>query len=122
MQSNRPDVVAEVAEHFARYEGALTGDDPEAVVAFFAAGAVRFGVADHQVGLAEQLEWRCAQAPLPAGRRLHDTRIVTYGSDVAVVTTFFGYAGGPATGRQSQTWVRLPDGWRIVTAHVSVPA
>ena len=122
MRNDLPDVVAEVADHFARYEQALTGDDAEAVVGFFAAGAVRFGVADHQVGLSEQVEWRRAQPPLPDGRRLEDTRIATYGRDVAVVTTFFGYPGGPATGRQSQTWVRLPEGWRIVTAHVSEPA
>ncbi|MEV4118798.1 AtzH-like domain-containing protein [Micromonospora sp. NPDC049645] len=38
-----------------------------------------------------------------------------------MVTTRFGYAGGAPTGRQTQTWVRPPVGWRIVTAHVSVP-
>jgi ketosteroid isomerase-like protein len=121
MQSNRPDVLAEVAEHFARYEAALAGDDAEAVVGFFAPDAVRFGVADHQVGLTEQLAWRRAQPPLPRGRALHDTRIAAYGADVAVVTTFFSYPGSPVAGRQSQTWVRLPEGWRIVTAHVSEP-
>jgi Protein of unknown function (DUF3225) len=25
-------------------------------------------------------------------------------------------------GRQSQTWVRMPEGWRIVAAHVSMLA
>lgn len=122
MQRDRPAVVAEVREQFARYERALVDGDAEAVVGFFAPGAVRFGVDDHQVGLAEQLEWRRAEPPLPAGRRLRDTRVATYGADVAVVTTFFGYPGAPATGRQSQTWVRLAAGWRIVTAHVSEPA
>lgn len=122
MEVDRPDVLAEVAEQFRRYEQALTADDAEAVVGFFAPGAVRFGVADQQVGLAEQLSWRRAQPPLAPGRRLHDTRIVAYGADVAVVTTLFGYPGGTSHGRQSQTWVRLPQGWRIVTAHVSEPA
>lgn len=122
MKVDHPDVLAEVAEQFRRYESALTADDVDAVVGFFADGAVRFGVADHQVGLAEQLAWRRAQPALPPGRRLHDTRIAAYGTDVAVVTTFFGYPGSPVTGRQSQTWIRLPVGWRIVTAHVSAPA
>ena len=122
MQSNRPDVLAEVAALFARYEEALTRDDAEAVVAFFAPEAVRFGVADHQIGLAEQLAWRRAQPPLPPGRTLHDTTIAGYGADVAVVTTFFSYPGRVVAGRQSQTWVRMPQGWRIVTAHVSEPA
>jgi hypothetical protein len=122
MQADRPDVVAEVAEQFQAYERALVADDAEAVVGFFAPGAVRFGIADQQVGRAEQLRWRRAQPPLPAGRRLHDTRIMAYGADIAVVTTLFGYPGSAVRGRQSQTWVRLPGGWRIVTAHVSEPA
>jgi hypothetical protein len=122
MLLERPDVLAEVTAQFDAYERALVADDAEAVVGFFAPGAVRFGIADQQVGLAEQLRWRRAQAPLPPGRRLHDTRIVAYGTDVAVVTTLFGYPGGTVSGRQSQTWVRLPEGWRIVSAHVSEPA
>lgn len=58
---------------------------------------------------------------MPPGRRLKDTIITGYGADVAVVTTLFGYPGTDTLGRQSQTWVRLPQGWRIVTAHVSHP-
>jgi ketosteroid isomerase-like protein len=122
MQIDRPDVVAEVTAVFTDYEEALVADDADRIVAFFAPGAVRFGVADQQVGLAEQRAWRRSQPPLPPGRRLKDTIVTTYGADVAVVTTLFGYPGGDVLGRQSQTWVRLPAGWRIVTAHVSHPA
>jgi hypothetical protein len=122
MQVDRPDVVAEVAVSFAAYEQALVDNDADRVVGFFAHDAVRFGVADHQVGTAEQHAWRLAQPPLPPGRRLYDTRITAYGADVAVVTTFFGYPGSTVAGRQSQTWVRLGEVWRIVTAHVSEPA
>lgn len=122
MDVDRPEVLAEVTEQFERYEQALMDGDVQTVVGFFAEGAVRFGVADHQVGLAEQLAWRATQPALPPGRRLHNTRIVGYGTDLAVVTTFFSYPGSVLTGRQSQTWVRLPVGWRIVTAHVSEAA
>lgn len=124
MDIDRPDVVAEVAAAFAAYEAALVGDDPDRIVDFFwnSAAVVRFGVADHQVGAAPQRAWRRAQPPLPAGRTLHGTRISTFGADTAVVTTFFGYPDSDETGRQTQTWVRLPAGWRIVTAHVSHPA
>jgi hypothetical protein len=122
MQVDRPEVVAEVAARFAAYEQALVDNDADRVVGFFARDAVRFGVADHQVGTGDQRAWRLAQPPLPLGRRLHDTRITVYGADVAVVTTFFGYPSSAVTGRQSQTWVRLSEGWRIVTAHVSEPA
>ncbi|MGW4944774.1 AtzH-like domain-containing protein [Actinoplanes sp. NPDC004185] len=122
MQIDRPDIVAEVTAAFTAYEEALTADDADRVVAFFAPGAVRFGIADQQAGLEEQLAWRRAQPPLPPGRRLKDTTVTAYGADVAVVTTLFGYPGSDVLGRQSQTWVRLPQGWRIVTAHVSHPA
>ena len=87
----------------------------------FAARSLRYGIADQQAGLAEQRKWREAQPPLPAGRHLKDTEIRTYGGDLAVVTTLFGYPGSDVLGRQSQTWVRLDEGWRIVHAHVSEP-
>ena len=116
-----PSVVAEVTAAFEAYERALTANDVDRILGFFDGDAVRFGIADQQAGLAEQRRWREAQAPLPPGRTLTDTTIQTYGRDVAVVTTLFGYPGSAVTGRQSQTWVRLPAGWRIVTAHVSEP-
>ena len=122
MEINSPDVLAEVGVAFAAYEQALIENDVEAILAFFDEDAVRFGIADQQVGLKEQAEWRRAQPALPPGRRLQDTIIQGYGRSVAVVTTLFGYPGGGKPGRQSQTWVRMPDGWRIVTAHVSEPA
>jgi hypothetical protein len=124
MEINRPDVVAEVAAAFAAYEAALVAGDPDRVADFFwqSPEAVRYGIADHQVGVEEQRIWRWAQPLLPAGRRLRETRIATFGADYAVVNTLFEYPGGTAVGRQSQAWVRLPAGWRIVAAHVSEPA
>jgi hypothetical protein len=122
VEINRSEVVDEVALVFADYEQALIDNDVARILGFFAAGAVRFGIADHQAGLHEQERWRRAQTPLPPGRRLKDTTILAYGHSVAVVTTFFGYPGSEVLGRQSQTWVRLPEGWRIVTAHVSLPS
>ena len=122
MEINRPDVLAEVGAAFEAYEQALIANDVDRILAFFDEDAVRFGIADQQVGLKEQAEWRRAQPGLPPGRRLTDTIIQGYGRSVAVVTTLFGYPGGAKLGRQSQTWVRMPDGWRIVTAHVSEPA
>jgi ketosteroid isomerase-like protein len=121
VEIDRPDVIAEVTAAFEAYERALVSNDVEAVLGFFAGRALRFGIADQQAGLEEQARWRRAQPALPAGRRLKDTTILSYGRDVAVVTTLFGYPGSDVLGRQSQTWVRLPAGWRIVTAHVSEP-
>ena len=121
MEINRPEVVDEVAAEFAAYERALVDNDVDRILSFFAPEAVRFGIADQQTGLEEQARWRRAQGALPPGRRLNDTTIASYGRDVAVVTTLFGYPGSGVLGRQSQTWVRLIAGWRIVTAHVSEP-
>jgi ketosteroid isomerase-like protein len=111
----------EIDEAFAEYEKALVDNDLFALTEAFWASpdVVRFGIADHQVGAEQLRAWREAQAPLPPGRTLFDTRIVAFGPDVAVVTTRFHYPGRAAEGRQSQTWIRLPAGWRIVHAHVS---
>lgn len=122
MEIDRPDVIAEVTAAFEAYERALVGNDVEAMLGFFAGRALRFGIADQQAGLAEQRRWRERQPPLPAGRHLKDTEIHAYGVDAAVVTTLFGYPGSDVLGRQSQTWARLDEGWRIVHAHVSEPA
>jgi ketosteroid isomerase-like protein len=121
MQINRPDVVDEVAAAFTDYERALVENDVDRILSFFAAAAIRYGIADQQDGIEEQARWRRAQPDLPPGRRLKDTTITAYGSDSAVVTTLFGYPGSDTLGRQSQTWIRLPEGWRIVHAHVSHP-
>lgn len=114
--------MTDVAEAFAAYEEALMANDVDRILGFFTEDAVRFGIADQQHGRAEQERWRRAQPPLPAGRWLKDTTIQRYGPDVAVVTTLFGYPGDDRLGRQSQTWLRTPAGWRIVHAHVSLPA
>ena len=121
MRVNDPAVVAAVAAAFTSYEAALVGDVRAAIVGWFwdSDRTVRFGLADGQVGAAELRQWRHGQPPLPPGRRLFDTRITTFGDDHAVVTTCFDYPGRPAVGRQTQTWVRFPAGWRIVSAHVS---
>jgi hypothetical protein len=82
---------------------------------------VRVGLSDHQVGTEEQRQWRRTQPPLPAGRRLSDTRIRAFAADFAVVTTFSSYPDSAVAGRQTQAWARLPEGWRIVSADVSMP-
>jgi hypothetical protein len=119
-----PAVVAEVWQVFLRYEVALVAGDRAVLDELFWSdpAAVRFGVADRQRGGAAIRAWRAAQGPLPGRVRTH-TAVTTFGSDTASVTTLFHYPGRPQVGRQSQTWVRLPEGWRIVSAHVSeVPA
>lgn len=118
---NLPEVVAEVHKVFHAYEDALVANDTATLNELFWDSPLtrRFGVADGQDGYDEVARWRTTQGPLPAGRTLRDTEVVTFGTDVAVVTTIFLYPGSPAVGRQSQTWLRTPKGWRIASAHVS---
>ena len=116
------DVVAEVSEAFERYEAALVANDLDALAEAFwdSELTVRFGVADRQYGAEAIDAWRQIAPPLPPGRVIGPTTIVTFGRDAACVTTEFRYPSSTSLGRQSQTWIRFADGWRIVTAHVSL--
>jgi ketosteroid isomerase-like protein len=118
---DRPEVVAEVRAAFARYEKALVhGDVPVLTELFWDdPRCVRYGVADRQYGAAEIAAWRRAHPSVPPGRRLRDTVVVAVDARTAVVSTLFGYPDARVEGRQTQTWARLADGWRIVAAHVS---
>ena len=118
---DRPDVVAEVRAAFDRYERALVAGDVATLTELFwdDPRCVRFGVADRQQGAAEIAAWRRTHPAAPPGRRLQDTRVLAVDDRTAVVTTLFGYPGARVEGRQSQTWVRFADGWRVVAAHVS---
>ncbi len=118
---DRPDVVADVRAAFERYERALTAGDVAVLTELFwdDPRCVRFGVADRQQGASAIAAWRAAHPSVPAGRRLSGTRILAIDDRTAVVTTLFGYPDGAVEGRQSQTWARFDEGWRIVAAHVS---
>lgn len=111
----------EVRAAFARYEQALVDGDLAVLTELFwdDPRCRRFGVTDRQQGAAEIAAWRRAHPSVPAGRRLRDTLVLVLGDGAAVVTTLFDHPGSGTEGRQSQTWYRFPQGWRIVAAHVS---
>jgi hypothetical protein len=121
LEVNDPGIVAEVEAEFARYEAALVANDVEALVAFFrvAPTTVRYGIDDAQYGHDELAAFRRSQASATPPRDLRRTVITTFGSDVAVADTEFVPHGSEVVGRQSQTWLRTDDGWRVVSAHVS---
>jgi hypothetical protein len=118
---DHPDVVGQVRAVFERYERALVDGDVAVLTELFwdDPRCVRYGVADRQYGAGEIAAWRRTHPSVPPGRRLTGTVIVAVGDRTAVVSTLFGYPGLPVEGRQTQTWVRLAQGWRIVAAHVS---
>ena len=124
MEINRPDVLAEVQAVFARYEDALVNNRVDVLDALFwpSAHTVRFGVAENLYGIEAIRAFRQARSPAGLARTLANTVITTYGADFATAMTEFHREGAARAGRQSQTWVRLPEGWRVVAAHVSMLA
>lgn len=122
---NQPEVFAEVSRVFHRYETALVANDVSALNDFFwdSGTTVRYGVAEHCYGIEAIRLYRRNATPVDPKRRLRHTIITTFGSDFASVCTEFLVPGEGAVGRQTQTWVRFADGWKIVAAHVStIPA
>lgn len=118
-----PLVKAEVEAEFAAYEHALVNNDVEALDGFFLdrESAIRYGVAENLYGYSAIKAFRAGRSPAGLARKLEQTRIATYGEDLAVAATLFRRDNAPGKiGRQMQTWVRFPEGWRIVAAHISV--
>ena len=123
MDIDLPDVVAEVTAAFERYERALVENDVGTLDALFRADprTIRYGGGENLYGHDEIKSFRAARSAAGLARTLSRTVITTYGRDVAVASTLFRRATAPGkVGRQMQTWVRFPDGWRVVAAHVSV--
>lgn len=122
MQINLPDIVAEVTETFEHYEAALTGNDVDTLDALFWASphVIRYGVTENLLGQAEILAFRRSRISKGLDRTLRHTVITTFGRDMATANTEFTREGVTRTGRQSHAWARLPEGWRIVAAHVSL--
>ncbi len=117
---DRPEIVAEVKAAFERYEAALVSNDVGLLNALFwqAPQTLRFGTAENLYGYEAIAAFRGARQP-PGPRTLIRTVITSYGDGFATTNTEFRRAGNPRLGRQSQTWLRRPEGWRIVAAHVS---
>ncbi len=123
MQINLPEIVAEVEAAFARYETALVGNDVATLNALFwrSPHTIRYGIGENLYGVEAIAAFRAARSPAGLARRLSRTVITTYGTDFATAATLFERDTVPGKiGRQMQTWVRTPDGWRVVAAHVSL--
>ena len=121
---NLPDVHAEVAAVFERYETALVGNNVEVLDELFwnSEHTLRYGATENLYGYDAIRAFRAGRPSQGLARTLLSTVITTYGRDFATANTEFVRAGSEKTGRQSQTWLRTPDGWRVVAAHVSLLA
>lgn len=121
-QINLPQIVSEVTAQFTRYEQALIGNDIAELDALFwhDPRTVRLGAGENLYGIDEIRAFRAARPSAGLDRTLRNTVITTFGEDYAVCSTEFTRAGSDRIGRQQQTWVRFPFGWRIVAAQVSL--
>lgn len=123
MEIDTPDVKDEVAAAFADYERALVTNDVAALDRLFldAPTTIRYGIGENLYGYAEIAAFRAGRPSAGLARDLERTAITAYGNDCAVASTLFRRDTAPGkVGRQMQTWVRTPDGWRVAAAHVSV--
>jgi len=124
MDINLPDVVAEVTAAFDRYEKALVTNDVAVLDELFwdSPHTLRYGVTENLYGYDAIRAFRAGRPTQGLERAVVKTVITTYGRDFATANIEFQRTGGVRPGRQSQTWMRTPQGWRVVCAHVSLLA
>ena len=124
MAINDPNTIAELRELYPRYEQALVTNDVETLLNMFWASpyVIRFGPSESLYGIDEIEAFRKGRSPANLARTIQRLDIVAFGTDFASITVAFEREvdGRVTRGRQSQTWARLPEGWRIVFAHVSL--
>jgi hypothetical protein len=124
LRINDPETVAELQSLYPQYEAALVHNDVDTLTRLFWASphAMRFGAVENLYGFDEIAAFRAARPAVNLARIVRRLDIVTFGRDFGSITLEFERTvqGRAVLGRQSQTWVRLPEGWRIVAAHVSL--
>ncbi|MBR1228069.1 MULTISPECIES: oxalurate catabolism protein HpxZ [unclassified Bradyrhizobium] len=124
MDIDLPDVLTEVSAQFARYETALVSNDVAVLDELFRNDphTLRYGINENLYGYEAIMAFRAGRSPVGLMRTTDKTVITTYGRDTAVASTLFyrDVWSGKKVGRQMQTWIRFPEGWRIVAAHVSI--
>ncbi|MBM3344259.1 MAG: oxalurate catabolism protein HpxZ [Betaproteobacteria bacterium] len=122
MDINNPQTVAEVTREFNRYQQAILNNDVAVLNELFWNNTLtlRYGIGENLYGYAAIAAFRGARDPASALRVVGKNVVTTYGRDAA--TTNCEFARGARRGRQSQSWIRMPEGWRIVAAHVSYMA
>jgi ketosteroid isomerase-like protein len=118
---NIPDVHRDVTAAFERYEAALMSNDVATLDALFWSSphVVRLGATENLYGHDQILAFRKARPSKGLDRSLRNTVITTFGTDFATACTEFTRPGNARIGRQTHSWVRFAEGWKIVAAHVS---
>ena len=121
MTINDPATVAEVTAAVHAYEAALMSNDLDALDGFFWRSplTIRLGVSENLHGFDEIAAFRVGRVGGSPARVQTRVDVLALGEDVAVAHVEFKRDNGQS-GRQSQTWLRTPEGWRVCSAHVSL--
>jgi hypothetical protein len=119
MEINHSQTLAEVTAAFGRYDDALKTNDVAVLNELFWERplTLRYGTGEVLYGHDEIAGFRGARNPAGLARVVTKTVVTSYGRDFATTNIEFTRSG--RHGRQSQAWARMPEGWRIVAAHVS---
>ena len=120
---NDPATLAEATAIFTRYETALVNNDVATLDTLFWQDerTIRYGASENLYGVSEILAFRKGRPSAGLARDLSRTVITTFGTDFATASTLFSRPSATGKiGRQIQTWVRMPQGWRVVAAHISL--
>jgi len=121
VEINKPSVLAEMQAMLDRYDRALAANDLDALEEMFwrSDKTLRYGPNGSLYGHAEIAAFRRNRNIKGVERTRGRTVIMTFGDDFATADAEYARPGLKGVSRQSQTWVRMPEGWRIVAAHVS---
>ena len=118
---NRLQVLAELRCVFDRYERALVENDVATLDELFwdSPQTMRYGTAENLYGIDEIRAFRAARPATGLSREILRLQITTYGEAFGTTHIEFRRTGSERIGRQTQTWMKTPQGWRVVSAHVS---
>jgi len=119
MEINHPQTLTELTRQFNRYQQAIIDNEIAVLNELFCNNphTIRYGTGENLYGHAEIAAFRGARDPRSVARVVGKTVVTSYGRDAG--TTNVEFTRGSRNGRQSQAWIRMPEGWRIVAAHVS---
>ena len=119
MEINHPQTLTELTRQFDRYQQAIIDNDIAVLNELFwnHTLTIRYGIGENLYGHAEIASYRGARDPKSVVRVVGKSVVTSYGRDAA--TTNIEFTRARRNGRQSQAWIRMPEGWRIVAAHVS---
>lgn len=119
---NQADALSELEAAFAEYERAFIANDVATLDRLFwdSPHTLRYGAGENLYGYDEIRAFRSGRPSNNLARTIVRKSVVSVGRDFGVTNIEFTRTTTDRIGRQSQTWVRFADGWKVISAHVSL--